>query len=201
MNEYKDSKTALVADVDCTAGGQSLCEKHKVDGYPSIKYGDPDELKDYSGGRDLASLQKFAAENLGPTCDPDNLDLCDETDKKFITKFKKWDVDELDLAIEEKTEKLNKIEAATKKITERLEGQVRDLKEKIEKETKKKDNAIDKEKKNIGYKYMQAVKASRTPKADPDEDDDDDLTMKVQKVVQDPDLDEGAESGAKGEEL
>merc|ERR550537_1806785 len=110
MDEFKSSKTALVADVDCTAGGKSLCEKNGVSGYPTIKWGEPGDLKDYDGGRDLDSLRKFANENLGPTCGPSNLDLCDETDKKFIAKFLKWDVDELDLSIEENDEKVSKLE-------------------------------------------------------------------------------------------
>lgn len=172
MDEYKDSKTALIADVDCTTGGKSLCEKHGIQGYPSIKWGDPSDLKDYDGGRDLSSLQKFASENLGPTCGPDNLDLCDEADKKLIAKFQKWDIDELELAIVEKQEKVSKIESAGKKVVDGLEKQVRDMQSKIEKETKKKEENIEKEKKAVGYKYMKAVKASRTPKTDPDEDPD-----------------------------
>merc|ERR1719159_2148951 len=101
IDEFKDSKHALVGDVDCTADGKSLCEKHGVSGYPTIKWGEPDSLKDYNGGRTLDDLKKFAEENLGPTCGPDNLDLCDDADKKAIAKFLKFDVDELSLDIEE----------------------------------------------------------------------------------------------------
>merc|ERR1712179_142405 len=106
MDEYKDSASSLIADVDCTAGGKSLCEKHGVQGYPTIKYGDPKSLQDYDGGRDLASLKTFAGENLGPVCGPKNLDLCDESEKEFIEKCQKWDVDELDTKIEEADAKL-----------------------------------------------------------------------------------------------
>jgi len=168
---YADDKTVVIADVDCTADGKSLCEKHKVQGYPSIKYGEPESLKDFEGERDLASLLNFAAE-LGPTCGPDNLDLCDETDKKFIAKFKKWDIDELDLSIEEKEAKIKIIDDAGKKVSGDLEKQLQALQSKIEKEHKKKDDAIAKAKKDTGYGYMKAVKASRTPKVDPDHDAD-----------------------------
>ena len=34
---YEDSKTVVIADVDCTAAGKSLCEKFGVKGYPTIK--------------------------------------------------------------------------------------------------------------------------------------------------------------------
>merc|ERR1711908_235556 len=64
--EYKDSKTVLIADVDCTAAGKPLCDKYGVRGYPTIKYFNPpdEEGEDYKGGRTLADLQKFAAEKL-----------------------------------------------------------------------------------------------------------------------------------------
>ena len=67
MEEFKDSKTQIVADVDCTSdGGKPLCEANGVRGYPTLKWGDPASLEDYSGGRDLATLRKFAEENLKP---------------------------------------------------------------------------------------------------------------------------------------
>jgi len=34
---YEDSKTVLIGDADCTAAGKSLCEKHGVRGYPTLK--------------------------------------------------------------------------------------------------------------------------------------------------------------------
>ena len=51
MAEYTDSSTILVGDVDCTADGKSKCEDVGVQGYPTIKYGSPDDLQDYEGGR------------------------------------------------------------------------------------------------------------------------------------------------------
>merc|ERR1711879_75883 len=64
MDDFKDSTTSLVAYVDCTAGGKDLCDKNGVRGYPTIKYGDPGDLKDYNGGRTYDDLKKFADENL-----------------------------------------------------------------------------------------------------------------------------------------
>merc|ERR1712054_205310 len=77
-------------------GGKDLCEKHEVRGYPSIKYGDPSELKDYSGGRSYDDLKKFADENLGPTCGPDNMDLCSEAVKAKIETFMKMSAGRLE---------------------------------------------------------------------------------------------------------
>jgi hypothetical protein len=68
IDEFKGSETTLIADVDCTKNGKKLCAKVGVDGYPTIKYGDPNDLQTYEGGRDLDSLKAFAHENLGPKC-------------------------------------------------------------------------------------------------------------------------------------
>lgn len=155
----------MIADVDCTAGGESLCKKHDVSGYPTIKYGDPSDLKKYQGERSLSALKKFADENLGPTCGPTNLDLCDEADKKMIAKYQKWDMDELDTSIEENDAKVQKIDKAAQKTIDSLTSQVSDAQKAIEKENKKKDDKIAKETKKLGLKFMKAVKASRKPKA------------------------------------
>jgi len=86
MAAFKDHASTLIADVDCTTGGKSLCEQVGVRGYPTIKQGDPNDLQDYKGGRDFAALKKFA-EGLGPQCSPANLDLCDAEKKKQIEEF------------------------------------------------------------------------------------------------------------------
>lgn len=76
MQEYADSKTAVIGDVDCTVH-QSLCQTYGVQGYPTIKWGSSvDAMEAYEGGRDLNALRSFAADNLGPSCGPANLDLC-----------------------------------------------------------------------------------------------------------------------------
>mmetsp|Transcript_91574 Transcript_91574/g.285427 ORF Transcript_91574/g.285427 Transcript_91574/m.285427 type:complete len:128 (+) Transcript_91574:231-614(+) len=96
MDDFKGSPTSLVADVDCTAEGKDLCEKHGVRGYPTIKYGDPGDLKDYQGGRTYDDLKKFADENLGPTCGPTNLDLCSAESKAKLEGFMKMTADRLE---------------------------------------------------------------------------------------------------------
>lgn len=85
--EFDGSSTAGVYDVDCTGEGKSLCDKHGVQGYPTLKYGDPEELKSYEGGRTFDELKKFADENLGPQCGPKNLDLCKDDAKSIIEGY------------------------------------------------------------------------------------------------------------------
>jgi len=116
MEENAGSPTKLIADVDCTAAGQPLCEKHGVKGYPTIKYGDPTDLQDYQGGRSLDDLKKFADENLGPSCGPKNLDLCTDAVKEKFEKFMKMSVGKLEGKIRN-TEKMFKEEVPLMKKT------------------------------------------------------------------------------------
>merc|ERR1712124_221314 len=123
-----------VADVDCTAGGQSLCNEVGVRGYPTIKYGDPNNLEDYKGGRDFDALKKFATENLGPTCGPANLDLCDDAKKADIEKFSKMSASDLQAAIKEKTDAMEKLETDFKEFVEGLQKQYTEANEKKDKD-------------------------------------------------------------------
>jgi len=152
MDEYKDSATALVADVDCTTGGKSLCETHGVRGYPTIKWGDPSALEDYQGGRSLEDLQKFAAENLKPICSPSNLDLCDDEKKAEIKKFQDMSDADLEAAI---AAKKKEIETAEETFNTGLKA----LQEKYEQLQKDKDEGI-KAVKDSGLGLMQAVAAA-----------------------------------------
>jgi len=134
MEEFKDSKTALISDVDCTTDGKSLCEEVGVRGYPTIKYGDPNALEDYKGGRDFDSLLKFAQENLGPTCGPANMDLCSDEKKAMVEKFMKMSDTELGDAITAKSEEIEKLESDFKTFVEGLQKQYSEGSEKKEKD-------------------------------------------------------------------
>lgn len=50
-------------------------------------------------GRDFASLKKFADENMGPSCGPDDMDLCDEKTKTKIKKYMAMEAKVLDKKI------------------------------------------------------------------------------------------------------
>jgi hypothetical protein len=64
MSDFVGSSSQLVAEVDCTADGESLCKMFDVQGYPTLKWGDPSDLQDYQGGRSYEDLRQFADENL-----------------------------------------------------------------------------------------------------------------------------------------
>ena len=102
MKAFEGSQDALVADVDCTAAGKSLCADNGVRGYPTIKWGSVGSLEDYQGGRDFDALKKFADENLKPMCGLAHMELCEEEEKAEINKLVEMDIDALKKAIEQK---------------------------------------------------------------------------------------------------
>merc|ERR1712146_812799 len=115
-----------------------------VRGFPTIKYGDPDDLQDYQGGRDLKSLKEHAKTKLGPQCGPKNMDLCDAEQKAKIKEGEK--------AMED-------AEANFKKEVEKLQKKYESL-------SKEKDDTL-KQVKDSGlstYKQVKAFKASGAKK-------------------------------------
>jgi hypothetical protein len=76
--EFEGSKTVLVADVDCTTSGKSLCARFKVSGFPTIKYFNPPNHvgEDYDGGRSLDQLRAFAESELKIACSPTSKSSC-----------------------------------------------------------------------------------------------------------------------------
>jgi hypothetical protein len=146
MREFEDSETALVADVDCTADGKELCTKVGVKGYPTLKYGDPNNLDDYKGGRDYDDLLKFAKENLGPTCGPDNMDLCDAEQKTKIESIMALGTEKLEAEIKE-------LDDAIKAAEDNFEAEVKKLQQTYEQLMKDKEDAVEAAKsKDLGLK-------------------------------------------------
>jgi len=130
--EYAGNANILVADVDCTAGGKALCGEMGVRGYPSIKSGDPADLQDYNGGRTLDAIKEHAA-TLGPSCSPQNIDLCDDAKKKTIAEFTAMSVSDREAKIKENEAAMEKVE---KDFTDFVEGLNKQYKEESEKKEK-----------------------------------------------------------------
>merc|ERR1740138_566577 len=48
--EYEGSSSVIIAEVNCNANsGKEICFKWKIMSHPTLKSGDPDDLKDYVG--------------------------------------------------------------------------------------------------------------------------------------------------------
>jgi len=153
IKEYDGHASALVADVDCTEAGKDLCETHGVEGFPTIKWGDPSSLEDYEGGRDYEALAEFAKENLKPICSPANIDICSAEKKAEIEKLMKMPKDDLDKEIEEKEKEL-------KAASELFEAEVEKLQAKYEELEKEKTATIAKVKES-GLSLLKAVAAHK----------------------------------------
>lgn len=168
MDEFKDSKTAIVADVDCTVQ-EDLCTKHGVEGYPTIKWGAVTDLKDYDGGREYDELLEFAKANLGPTCGPQNLDLCSEEQKKEIESISAMSDEDLQKKIEDKEKEISDIE-------KKFDADVEELQKKYEAMEKAKTAKVA-EIRKAGLGTMRSVCADRpncTPPAPPPSEGDGD---------------------------
>jgi len=153
MKTYKGHATTLIADVDCTAAGKDLCDDLFVQGYPTIKYGDPYDLQDYDGERSLKELEKFAKESLGPTCGPANLDLCDDDKKALLETFMKTSDSDLASKIKDVKDKMEKIQKDFETLYE-------DLKKKYQEASEKKD-ADEQELRNGDLALLKAVQVHK----------------------------------------
>jgi len=154
MKKFAGHASALVGDVDCTAeDSKALCETHGVQGFPTIKWGSPDAMEDYEGGRDYEDLETFANENLKPVCSPANIDLCEPDKKEKIETLMKMSTSDLEAEIEKKDAELKEAETTfdeeVKKLQETYEG--------LEKAKTDKQKEI----KESGLGLMKAVKAAK----------------------------------------
>ena len=121
--EYANSNTALVAEVDCSSEkGKEFCVAHEIEGFPQIRWGDPDNLKDYNGGRSYEDLSKFGKENLRPTCSLNDMDLCDDEQMELIETYKDMTIGQLQIEIERYGEAMVDAETSFKRKISLLQG-------------------------------------------------------------------------------
>lgn len=150
MEQYSDSPVVKVAEVDCVGSGKALCDQAGVRGYPTIKYGDPDDLQDYKGGRTFKDLSGFAA-SLGPLCGPAHLDQCDEERKAKIEKYQAMSSEAREELLTEQAGRVQKIEADFKVLVEEISKRYQEA-------LAKKDDHV-KRIKDSGLQLLKAVAA------------------------------------------
>jgi len=156
-DEWAGNPVGLVAEVDCTAEGKPLCDANGVKGFPTLKFGDPTALEDYSGGRSFNDFSSFAKENLKPVCSPAKLDLCDDEKKAQIEEFMAMPASDLEALV---TAEEKKIEDAE----ETFKNEVQKLQEKYQELMAEKDAAAA-EVKSSGLGLMKSVKSFSEKKA------------------------------------
>jgi len=122
--EFEGSSKVLIADVDCTAAGEPLCEKYGIQGFPTIKsFSPPDEDgEDYEGGRDLDALREFAS-SLGPACSPTTKENCSPEQLADMETLLATPKEELVAEYVGLKDAIKKADAAHDKLVEGLQAQ------------------------------------------------------------------------------
>jgi protein disulfide-isomerase-like protein len=126
-DKLADAVDVVIAEVDCTKE-QSLCQKHGVQGYPTIKYSDGFGWKNYEKGRDYASLESFVTDSLQDTCF-DDPKLCSEEELQQIEEAKGLSSSDLDTRKERIKGGLEMTETLFKTQVEELQKQYKKLSE------------------------------------------------------------------------
>lgn len=134
---FQGSKTVVIGDVDCTVE-KDLCSKYGVRGYPTIKYFTGATAPDgdsYEGGRDYDSLKKFADESLGPSCGPNDRELCSEEQLAKIDEV-------IALGAEKRAARIKKHEADTEAAETYFKDELQKLQDTYKKLQEDKDAKI-----------------------------------------------------------
>jgi len=133
--EYKKSRTVLVAQVDCTVpAGEGLCQKHGVQGYPTIKVfklksGGSKSGEDYQGAREYSGIKKYIDANLaGPECSLEDKEGCEPAELKILEESEKMStgdrrakIKELEDEMKEKKEQAKKLEKEVKELSKNVD--------------------------------------------------------------------------------
>ena len=165
---YSSNAGVLIADVDCTASGKSLCDKHGIQGFPTIKFSDSSgQLQDYQQGRDYDSLLKFAQENLRPACSVSDETNCSEKDKSLLKKFRKMSTQEAEDFIAHSKQATEQAERTFKEELQVLQTTY----SKLEQQKKEALDAVKASGLSLLKAYLAHKQKSQNKSADPSEDD------------------------------
>lgn len=126
MSDFEGSDSVLVADVDCIGDGKELCNEVGVQGFPTIKFGNPSNLEDYKGGRDVDSLKKFASD-LKPACDIETLENCSDDQKEAVEHLKATSVEDLKAKVKEEAKDRKSAETEFENAVKKLQANYQTL--------------------------------------------------------------------------
>ena len=128
--EFASSEKVVIADVDCTAAGEELCERFEVQGFPTIKsFSPPDEDgEDYEGGRSLDDLREFA-KSLGPGCSASTKENCSPEELAELEEVMKMPAEAIEAEIEALSSKMAAASEAHDALVKELERQYEESEE------------------------------------------------------------------------
>lgn len=124
-DKYASSTSVVIGDVDCTAdNAKDVCSRFGVRGYPTIRTFTGNPMgDDYKGGRTFEDLDKHVAENMGPSCGPDNKDLCSADELKELEALLALPASELESKLKSAQEELDAAGKDFEKFVEGLQAQ------------------------------------------------------------------------------
>jgi len=121
--KYKNSKTTVIGDVDCTVH-EELCSRFEVQGFPTVKYFKGGDAQDYEGGRSFDDLSKFTQEELtSPICTASDLDACNDEQKALLEKWGAVSAEERADYVKKAEQEIKDLDAAHEKLVEGLQAQ------------------------------------------------------------------------------
>merc|ERR1719187_1146778 len=163
-DNYKNSDSVQIVDVDCTADGKDICSKVGVSGYPTIKYylaDSPSKPKDYQGGRTYDDLKKFVDKTFKAGCDTTTKVNCNDKQKAIIAELEGKTADDLKAFLKEEDDKINEAASERAKVTEESRKKIQEYREKEQ---------IIQERELIGNKFKEKLDPPKKEDKKKDED-------------------------------
>ena len=152
--EAIDQEFLKMARVDCTtAENKAICSKYNVKGFPTILYGNIDELETYEGGRDEQSLRGFV-QGLKAPCSA-NHDNCSAGEIAVLTELAELSTTELEGRIRHYDENTTKIEV-------QFENDVKALQERYQQLTNQKAKDISRLRRESHVSLIKTTLGSRS---------------------------------------
>ncbi len=153
--EYKSSADKVIAEVDCTDEvAKDLCQEHGVQGFPTLKYGNPSALSDYQGARTFDALNDFVKTELKVSCSPFNLELCNDDEKAQIGKIQNMSDKDLE-------NEIDKVEKLLDEADAELQAGIEKLQQKYEEMMEANDQKLNDLKAEFDYKLKKSVLAMK----------------------------------------
>ena len=125
-NIYQESSEIVIGDVDCTTE-KSLCSKHGVNGYPTLKYFEPHSNKGSpfeKNERSLDAFKTWVESTLKAfKCDENHLENCEADQKDFIIKIKDINVAALNKYLSKMTTNQSEMEKSHEDLLKTLQAQ------------------------------------------------------------------------------
>ena len=112
---YHLNSTHLVQRISCEdehgRKNVKLCNYNAIKAYPTIKYGNPHDLKLYKGPYTLYAFKEFIENSLQVPCTPEYIEFCDDDKKDTMMHAMSLTEEQLQKAIEKEEKRIQNVTA------------------------------------------------------------------------------------------